>query len=168
MYYINDYISPVGKILLYASSSGLKGLYFYNQKYFPNISLLNAKHYENEIIYNTKKYLDDYFSGKNTSCNIPLEIEGTEFQKLVWAMLLKIPYGKTTTYYNISIEAATIRGLKSAPFQAVGSAIGRNKISILIPCHRVLGKDNSLKGYAAGLQVKKYLLGIEKVKNISL
>lgn len=168
MLFINDYISPVGKILLYASNNGLKGLYFYNQKYFPNISLLDVKHYENEIIYNTKKYLDDYFTGKNTSHNIPIEIEGTEFQKLVWAMLLKIPYGKTTTYYNIAVEVAKIRGLKSAPFQAVGNAIGHNKISILIPCHRVLGKDKTLKGYAAGIQVKKYLLGLEKVENISL
>lgn len=166
MYYINDYISPVGKILLYASSSRLKGLYFYNQKYFPNISLLDAKHYENEIIYNTKKYLDDYFNGKNISHNIPLEIEGTEFQKLVWSMLLQIPYGKTTTYFNIAKEVSKIRDLKSAPFQAVGNAIGHNKISIIIPCHRVLGKDNSLKGYAAGVQVKKYLLNIEKVENI--
>lgn len=168
MLFINDYISPVGKILLCASNNGLKGLYFYNQKYFPNISLLDAQHYENEIIYNTKKYLDDYFTGKNTSYNIPLEIEGTEFQKLVWAMLLKIPYGKTTTYYNIAVEVAKIRCLKSAPFQAVGNAIGHNKISILIPCHRVLGKNGSLKGYAAGIQVKKYLLGLEKVENISL
>lgn len=168
MLFINDYISPVGKILLYASNNGLKGLYFYNQKYFPNISLLNVKHDENEIIYNTKKYLNDYFKGKNTSHNIPLELVGTEFQKLVWAMLLKIPYGKTTTYYNIAVEVAKIRGLKSAPFQAVGNAIGHNKISILIPCHRVLGKDKTLKGYAAGIQVKKYLLGLEKVDNISL
>lgn len=168
MLFINDYISPVGKILLYASNNGLKGLYFYNQKYFPNISLLNVKHDENEIIYNTKKYLDDYFNGKNTNHNIPLELVGTEFQKLVWAMLLKIPYGKTTTYYNIAVEVAKIMGLKSAPFQAVGNAIGHNKISILIPCHRVLGKDKTLKGYAAGIQVKKYLLGLEKVDNISL
>ena len=163
MFYIHDYISPVGKILLYASNKGLKGLYFYNQKYFPNISLLNVKHDENEIIYNTKKYLDDYFNGKNTSYNIPLEIEGTEFQKLVWAMLLKIPYGKTTTYYNIAVEVAKIRCLKSAPFQAVGNAIGRNKISILIPCHRVLGKDKTLKGYAAGIHVKDYLLKLENI-----
>lgn len=163
MFYIHDYISPVGKILLYASNKGLKGLYFYNQKYFPNISLLNVKHDENEIIYNTKKYLDDYFNGKNTSYNIPLEIEGTEFQKLVWAMLLKIPYGKTTTYYNIAVEVAKIRCLKSAPFQAVGNAIGRNKISILIPCHRVLGKDKTLKGYAAGIHVKEYLLKLENI-----
>ena len=163
MLFINDYISPAGKILLYASNNGLKGLYFYNQKYFPNISLLNVKHDENEIIYNTKKYLDDYFTGKNTSHNIPLEIEGTEFQKLVWAMLLKIPYGKTTTYYNIAVEVAKIRCLKSAPFQAVGNAIGHNKISILIPCHRVLGKDGSLKGYAAGIHVKEYLLKLENI-----
>ena len=163
MLFINDYISPVGKILLCASNNGLKGLYFYNQKYFPNISLLNVKHDENEIIYNTKLYLDDYFNGKNTSHNIPLEIEGTEFQKLVWAMLLKIPYGKTTTYYNIALEVAKIRCLKSAPFQAVGNAIGHNKISILIPCHRVLGKDGPLKGYAAGIHVKEYLLKLENI-----
>lgn len=168
MLFIDDYTSPVGKILLYASENGLKGLYFYNQKYFPNISLLDAKHNENKIVYNTKKYLDDYFTGRNTSHNIPLEVEGTEFQKLVWSMLLKIPYGKTTTYYNIAMEVAKIKGLKSAPFQAVGNAIGHNKISILIPCHRVLGKDKTLKGYAAGIQVKKYLLGLEKVENISL
>ena len=166
MFYVNDYVSPVGKILLYASENGLKGLYFYNQKYFPSIALLQAKNHENEIIYNTKKYLDNYFTGKNTTHNIPLEIDGTEFQKLIWAMLLKIPYGKTTTYYNIAKEMAKIRCLKSAPFQAVGSAIGRNKISILIPCHRVLGKDNSLKGYVAGLQVKKYLLDLEKIESI--
>lgn len=168
MFYVNDYVSPVGKILLYASENGLKGLYFYNQKYSPNIALLQAKNHENEIVYNTKKFLDNYFTGKNTTHNIPLEIEGTGFQKLIWAMLLKIPYGKTTTYYNIAKEVAKIRGLKSAPFQAVGNAIGRNKISILIPCHRVLGKDNSLKGYAAGLYVKKYLLDLEKIENISL
>ena len=139
MLFINDYISPVGKILLYASNNGLKGLYFYNQKYFPNISLLDVKHYENEIIYNTKKYLNDYFKGKNTSHNIPLEIEGTEFQKLVWDMLLKIPYGKTTTYYNIAVEVAKIRCLKSAPFR--------------LRCSLYLGKCQTNKMYRRKLSL---------------
>lgn len=164
MNYINDYISPIGKILLHAGSNGLKGLYFYNQKYFPDINKLYAENHENEIIYNTKKYLDDYFNGKNIHHNIPLEIDGTEFQKLVWSILLQIPYGATTTYFNIAKKVAEIRGVKSLPFQAVGNAVGHNKISILIPCHRVLGKDKTLKGYAGGIDKKMFLLNLENIK----
>lgn len=111
------------------------------------------------------RWLDRYFAGENpevTSGRPPLSLEGTNFQKEVWELLLEIPYGKTTTYGEIARELARRRGVKTMSAQAVGGAVGHNKISILVPCHRVVGADGKLTGYAGGIERKQWMLEMEQ------
>ena len=155
MVYTSDYDSPPGKILLACDDEGLTELWFYGQKYF---SVLDGRAYERPAIIEAKRWLDVYFAGRVPDFMPPLNPSGTEFQRRVWEVLLRIPYGQTTTYGAIAREL----GCRSA--QAVGQAVGRNPISIIIPCHRVLGSDGSLTGYAGGLKRKAELLRLECVK----
>ncbi|EET60093.1 6-O-methylguanine DNA methyltransferase, DNA binding domain protein [Marvinbryantia formatexigens DSM 14469] len=113
------------------------------------------------VIADTMRWLDIYFSGKQPDFLPPLRPKGSAFRQEVWKILLKIPYGETTTYKKIAGEIAAAHGRSSMSAQAVGGAVGHNPISILIPCHRVLGTDGSLTGYAGGLTVKGYLLRLE-------
>ncbi len=156
MQYIAEYQSPVGNILLAAEQTGLTGLWFEGQKFFADS--LDAAHKEKsnfEILKLAKHWLDIYFSGKNPEFSVPVLFAGTDFQKRVWHELEKIPYGQTVTYGMI---AGNI-GCKSA--QAAGNAIARNHISVIVPCHRVVGKGNVLTGYAGGLDRKQALLDLE-------
>lgn len=154
-------MSPVGPLLLAADADGICALVLEGQKYadrhIPKGAVLTAVG-DSLILQAACRWLGDYFSGK---CPDPAEISlsysGTAFQKRVWQQLLTIPYGKTTTY------GALARQLGSGA-QAVGNAVGRNPISILIPCHRVLGADGSLTGYAGGLDAKYQLLTLEGVQ----
>ena len=109
--------------------------------------------------------LDLYFQGKQPDFFPALHMQGTPFQKLVWELLLQIPYGETITYGELAGQIAAQLGRTSMSAQAVGGAVGHNKISILIPCHRVVGRDQSLTGYAGGLERKKWLLELEKGKH---
>ncbi len=163
MQYISYYDSPIGKILIATDDTGIIGLWFINQKYFA--STLNPSHQEQEttLIIQTKKWLDIYFSGNEPSFSLPIHLIGTAFQQDVWQELLKIPYGETSTYGMISSAIAKKRCLKSMSSQAVGGAIGKNPISIIVPCHRVISSTNHLTGYAGGIPRKKYLLEQEKV-----
>ena len=154
--YIQYYDSPLGKILLAADEIGLIGVWFENQKYYAN-GLKEPIEEETAVLKETKEWLNLYFSGKEPKVLPMMHLIGTEFQKKVWKLLLKIPYGKTMTYKDI---ARMISPNMSA--QAVGSAVGHNKISILIPCHRVIGSNNSLSGYAGGIERKENLLKLEK------
>ena len=162
MNYICDYNSPLGKILLACDGRLLTGLWFYGQKNFAaNLEPEHkkAKHYVFDL---AKQWLDIYFSGKSpdailTSSFALLNLHGTEFQVKVWMALMRIPYGKTRTYGEIASE------LKTSP-RAVGSAVSKNNISIIVPCHRVLGSDGSLGGYAGGLERKARLLSLEGVE----
>ena len=125
---------------------------------------LNAKILvgENEHILQLKNEMEEYFKGVRRDFSVPLDLVGTEFQKLVWKKLSNIPYGETTTY------AKQARGLgKSKAIRAVGSANGANKIAIVIPCHRVIGSDGKLTGYGGGLHRKKWLLDFENENNLS-
>lgn len=163
MHFTTHYYSPLGDILLAADDTGLTGLWFDGAKYYANG--LDPKHQEADtpILAQTKEWLTVYFSGKEPSFCPPLHMIGTPFQLAVWDILCQIPYGKTSTYGEIARIIAGQRGLPHMSAQAVGGAVGHNKISILIPCHRVLGTDGSLTGYAGGTDKKARLLAIEKV-----
>lgn len=162
MQYISHYRSPLGDILLAADSVGLTGLWFEGQKYFA--LNLDKEHVEKEIplFAEAKRWLDIYFSGKEPDFSVPLHFTGTEFQNEVWELLLAIPYGQTTTYGELARRIAGKRGVKHMSAQAVGGAIGHNNISVIVPCHRVVGTNGSLTGYAGGIDKKVKLLELEK------
>ena len=161
MQYISHYQSPLGDILLAADEIGLTGLWFEGQKYFA--LYLEQEHEEKEVpvLEQTKKWLDVYFSGREPDFTVPFHFIGTDFQKQVWEILAAIPYGQTTTYGEIAKQLAAKRGLKRMSAQAVGGAVGHNEISILVPCHRVVGANGSLTGYAGGIDKKVALLKLE-------
>ena len=163
MQYTSEYQSPIGKILLAADEMGLTGLWLENEKYYA--LGLDTEHEEKEtaILKKAKRWLDIYFSGKKPDFTPSIHMIGTEFQKEVWEILLRIPYGQTVTYGEIAKEHAERRGIPKMSAQAVGGAVGRNKLSIIIPCHRVVGTNGSLTGYAGGINKKIMLLELEGV-----
>lgn len=162
MQYTSKYQSPLGEIMIAADEKGLTGLWFVGQKYFGLYLDKENEEKEVQIIKDAKKWLDIYFSGKEPNFKIPLHFNGTDFQNEVWEILYSIPYGKTMTYGQIANILANKKGLKKMSAQAVGGAIGKNKISIIVPCHRVVGSNGSLTGYAGGISKKIKLLKIEK------
>lgn len=161
MQYISHYSSPLGTILLAADEIGLTGLWFEGQKYFA--LYLDKEHEEKElpVLKQAKTWLDIYFSGREPDFKVPLHFTGTDFQNEVWEILYSIPYGQTTTYGEIAKRLAASRGLKRMSAQAFGGAVGRNEISIIVPCHRVVGSSGSLTGYAGGIDKKIELLKLE-------
>ena len=162
MEYTASYSSPVGDILMAADDIGLTGLWFEGQKYYPDLK--NGKNMPDLPVFNeARRWLDTYFSGKSPDFTPPLHMVGTPFQTDVWNILLAIPYGKTTTYGDIAKQIAQKMGLSRMSAQAVGGAVGRNRISIIVPCHRVLGADGALTGYAGGIDKKRYLLNLEGI-----
>ena len=162
MQYTSHYSSPIGTILLAADEIGLTGLWFEGQKYFA--LYLDKEHEEKElpVFEKTKKWLDIYFSGKEPDFSVPLHFTGTKFQNEVWEILCSIPYGQTMTYGEIAKRLAGKRGILRMSAQAVGGAVGHNEISIIVPCHRVVGTNGSLTGYAGGIDKKVKLLTLEK------
>ncbi len=162
MQYITHYQSPVGGILLAADETGLTGLWFDGQKYYAD--RLDPEHEEKDtpVLAQTKEWLAVYFSGSEPLFSPPVHMLGTPFQLSVWKILQKIPYGKTVTYGEIAKEIAKQKGLSRISAQAVGGAVGHNKISVIIPCHRVVGTNGSLTGYAGGIEKKVKLLTLEK------
>lgn len=162
MQYISYYRSPLGDILLAADQNCLTGLWFEGQKYFALHLDKEREEKEIPVFEKTKEWLDIYFSGKEPDFTVPLRFIGTDFQKEVWKILCSIPYGQTMTYGEIAGKLAEKRGKKSMSAQAVGGAVGHNRISILVPCHRVVGSDGSLTGYAGGIEKKVKLLTLEK------
>lgn len=162
MHYINHYHSPLGTILLAADDTGLTGLWFEGQKYFAQGLDKETEEKEFSVVQTARRWLDVYFSGQAPDFQVPLHFQGTTFQKEVWEILLSIPYGETTTYGAIAKQLAAKRGLPHLSAQAVGSAVGHNKISIIVPCHRVIGADGSLTGYAGGIWRKEKLLALEQ------
>ncbi|MCM1179886.1 MAG: methylated-DNA--[protein]-cysteine S-methyltransferase [Clostridium sp.] len=162
MQYISHYQSPIGGILLAADDIGLTGLWFEGQKYFA--LYLDKEHEEKEIplFVQVKHWLDIYFTGNEPDFSVPLHFTGTNFQNEVWKILCSIPYGQTTTYGQIARQLAAEKGLLHMSAQAVGGAVGHNGISIIVPCHRVVGANGSLTGYAGGIDKKIQLLNLEK------
>lgn len=166
MMYTMHYGSPLGGILLASDEQGLTGLWFDGQKYFDFARTLSADHREQETpaLACAKRWLDLYFSGQEPDFSPPLHPIGSPFQNEVWELLLQIPYGQTTTYGALAKQLAAKRGLSRMSAQAVGGAVGHNEISIIIPCHRVVGTNGSLTGYAGGIDKKVKLLTLEKVR----
>ena len=165
MYYCT-YESKIGLLYLISDGESFCGCYLEGQKYFPsNIDkyLLNE---ELSILVKSKSWLEKYFNGENPSIDeIPLNFNGTEFRNTVWGLLKEIPYGEIVTYRHIAEIIAENKGLETMSAQAVGGAVGHNPLLIFIPCHRVIGADGSLTGYAAGLENKKFLLKLESDNN---
>ena len=161
MIYTYKYKSPLGHILLAADEVGITGLWFEGQKYFGNT--LPDKHIpqETEILTEAKKWLDVYFSGEEPKFTPPLHPKGSTFRQAVWQILLQIPYGQTITYGEIARKMAEMKNVSRMSAQAVGGAVGHNEISIIIPCHRVIGTNGSLTGYAGGIDKKLSLLEME-------
>lgn len=161
MVYTCKYQSPLGEILLAADEVGLTGLWFEGQKYFANT--LPDEHIlqETEILTEAKKWLDVYFSGEEPKFTPSLHPNGSTFRQEVWRILLQIPYGQTITYGEIACKIAEMKNTSCMSAQAVGSAVGHNEISVIIPCHRVVGTNGSLTGYAGGIEKKISLLELE-------
>lgn len=159
MYYSTNYESPLGEMLIVSDGEAICGVWFYGQKHFKSTVIGKTIHDDGLSIFKkAKQWFEDYFNGKNPQINFQLKPEGSKFRQKVWKILSEIPYGETLTYGEI---ASKISPNMSA--QAVGGAVGHNPISILIPCHRVLGSDGKLTGYAAGLDKKIELLKIENI-----
>lgn len=161
MEYTCKYGSPIGDILLAADEIGLTGLWFVGQKYFANTLSEEAVSQEIPVLKEAKEWLDVYFSGKEPEFTPTLHPIGSEFRQEVWKILLQIPYGKTMTYGEIAKRMAQKQNVSRMSAQAVGGAVGHNEISIIIPCHRVVGTGGSLTGYAGGIDKKIALLELE-------
>ncbi len=164
MDFTHRFNSPLGGITLASDGEALTGLWFDGQKYFA--ASLEKEHEERMLpVFDlADKWLNLYFSGSEPGFLPPLLMRTTEFRKTVWEILLSIPYGKTMTYGEIADRIAAGRGLSRMSAQAVGGAVAHNAISLMIPCHRVVGMDGSLTGYAGGLEKKIWLLELEKSK----
>lgn len=162
--YTLHYDSPLGGILLAADEVGLTGLWFDGEKYFADALDPEHKVQETPILREAKRWLDVYFRGQEPDFTPPLHPIGSPFRQEVWALLLQIPYGQTTTYGALAKQLAAMHGLSRMSAQAVGGAVGHNEISIIIPCHRVVGTNGSLTGYAGGIDKKAKLLTLEKIR----
>ena len=162
--HLQYYASPCGEIVL-ASVEDKLCLCDWNEHPCAEknmrrlVRLLNAEFVEetSAVLERTKIQLDEYFAGLRRTFDLPLHLVGTDFQKRVWNALLEIPYGETRSYKEIALKVDNLKGVR-----AVAQAIGANGICIIIPCHRVVGSDHSLTGFAGGLEVKRVLLGIER------
>lgn len=165
MIYTSYYNSPVGKLLLASKNNKLIGVWIENQKYYlSNLKEKMQKKDEEEILIKTKNWLDRYFESQNPHISeLDIEPIGTEFSKMVWTILCTIPYGKVITYGEIAKKISKAMNKDKMSAQAVGNAVAHNPISIIIPCHRVIGANGNLTGYAGGLDIKMRLLKHEGV-----
>lgn len=164
MYYCVTYKSPIGPLLLVSKEDKLIGLWMYNQKYFCPLKEQPVEDKENAVLKKAVNWLDEYFHGNKPDISLlPLAPEGSEFRKEVWDILCTIPYGEVMTYGQIADIIAERHGKAKMSAQAVGGAVGHNPISVIIPCHRVVGTNGSLTGYAGGLSKKITLLKHEGV-----
>ncbi len=165
MYYKVIYKSPLGDIVLASNEDSIIGLWIGQQRYIEQTMPKDMKKKDDiPILKETVAWLDDYFAGKRPALSrLAIAPMGTEFRQEVWKILLEIPYGHLTTYGKIGNEVAKRMGKESMSAQAVGGAVGHNPISIIIPCHRVIGSDGSLTGYASGIDNKIKLLKREDI-----
>ena len=168
MEYIYHYDSPLGGITMASDGKALTGLWFDGQKYFGNGLDKDVRKDILPVFDQTVQWLNIYFSGKAPGFTPPLNMKTTPFRKEVWEILLTIPFGRTMTYGEIADKIARQNGLSRMSAQAVGQAVGHNAISLIIPCHRVVGANGSLTGYAGGIDKKAKLLALEQVDMSSL
>ena len=166
MYYKADYLSPLGKITLASDGERLVGLWLPGQKAFLSGIKEELQVQEDLQVFDAAKgWLDRYFAGERPEAlELPLAPAGSAFRQQVWKLLCDIPYGETTTYKAIAEKIAQIQNRPCMSAQAVGGAVGHNPISIIIPCHRVIGTDRSLTGYGGGIEIKQKLLELEGIK----
>ena len=154
---IQHYSSPLGTVIFASDGKALTGLWFEGQKYFAKNLAIEHEERNLKIFDDTKKWLE----GKQPGGVPELSLKGSPFRMLVWKFLLKIPYGRTVTYGELASAIAEELGCSRMSAQAVGGAVGHNPVSIIVPCHRVIGADGSLTGYAGGVERKKALLSLE-------
>ena len=163
MQYITHYSSPIGAITIASNGTALTGLWFDGQKYFASTLGADYKEENLPIFTEAKRWLDMYFSGKEPDFTPPLALNGSPFRMAVWQILQSIPYAQTITYGDIARQLAAQQGKTKMSAQAVGGAVGHNPISIIVPCHRVVGTGGSLTGYAGGIAKKIKLLALEGI-----
>lgn len=156
------YDSLLGKITLAGDERGLSGLWFQEQNRFAAAIPQDTPRREIALFRQTARWLEVYFSGKEPNFTPPLSLSGTPFQTLVWSHLLRIPYGQTVSYGQLAGDVAAALGRSAMSAQAAGGAVGRNPVSIIVPCHRVVAADGSLHGYGGGLARKAALLALEQ------
>ena len=168
MEYTHHYKSPIGGMIMGSDGKALTGLWFDKQKYIANTWKEESEDKDLPVFRDTIRWLELYFQGEVPDFIPELKLEGTEFRKAVWKILLTIPYGESMTYGEIAAIIAKQRGISRMSAQAVGGAVGHNPISIIVPCHRVLGADGSLTGYAGGIEKKialsEFVLVVEEMK----
>ncbi len=163
MVYTCETASPLGTITLACDADAIIGLWFNGQRHFGNILPEQTEQKELALLRDAKRWLDIYFSGREPDFTPPLRYDSTPFRRTVCEIMLTIPYGRTMTYGEIAAEVARRRGIDRMSAQAVGGAVGHNPISLMIPCHRVVGTNGSLTGYGGGIQRKLWLLELERV-----
>jgi methylated-DNA-[protein]-cysteine S-methyltransferase len=156
-YFFKTIESPVGKLKLVASEAGLAAILWEHDPPSRVRLKILAEDQNHPVLLQAERQLSEYFAGQRTSFDLALDFAGTEFQQKVWQALLAIPFGQTRTYGQIARQVGNPRAMR-----AVGAASGRNPISIVAPCHRVVGADGGLTGFAGGLKVKAYLLDMER------
>lgn len=165
MFYKIDYNAPIGRMMIVSDDTRIVGVWLEGQKYFGGVigeDLLRQD--DLPVLQEAKSWLDRYFAGdKPRISELPLAPRGNAFRQAVWRILCAIPYGEVVTYGDIAKEIARQRGIKTMSAQAIGGAVGHNPISVIIPCHRVVGANGNLTGYAGGLEVKIKLLTHEGV-----
>lgn len=164
MEYTHHYDSPLGGITLASDGEALTGLWFDGQRHFAET--MASEHMERDlpVFEEADRWLDIYFSGRVPDFTPALNLKATPFRRAVWEILLTIPYGRTATYGQIAERLTGKDGAGHASARAVGGAVGRNPVSLIIPCHRVVGSGGSLTGYAGGLERKKELLRMEQTE----
>ena len=162
MIYTTEYASPLGVMTLSCDGEAVTGAWFNGQRYFGSVLPKETEKKETSLLRDAKRWLDVYFSGREPDFLPPLRYDQTPFRKAVCDIMLTIPYGKTMTYGEIAAELAKRQGLSKMSAQAVGGAVGHNPISLIIPCHRVVGTNGSLTGYAGGVARKEKLLELER------
>lgn len=162
--YSQHYQSPLGRITMASDGDALIGLWFDGQKYFADTVKGEMTEQDLPVFKETARWLDRYFSGQQPDFTPPIAFRGkvSEFRKEVWKLLLSIPYGQTTTYGEIARQISRQKGVSGMSAQAVGGAVGHNPISIIVPCHRVIGTNGNLTGYAGGIDKKVKLLELER------
>lgn len=159
--YACKYISPIGTLTVLSDGKNITGLWIKNMPCSKNTEIIEVDAEDLPVLKKTREWLDCYFTGEEPDFMPPIKTEGTKFRQFVWQMLCEIPYGKVVTYGEIAKEMAYQTGKAKMSAQAVGGAVGSNPVSILIPCHRVVGAKGNLTGYGSGLDVKVRLMQFE-------
>ena len=162
--YRQGYLSPLGPMTMASDGERLTGLWFDGQKYYPEAGLPACEAQALPLFDQTRAWLDRYFAGENPGPVPPLRLEGSPFRLAVWRLLQQIPRGEVVTYKAIARQLERERGGGRVSAQAVGGAVGHNPVSIVVPCHRGVGCDGSLTGYAGGVERKAALLRLEGVE----